>query len=335
MIRRNSLRFRRNATYYPNPDNIAKRGKIRGFSDHAALRLRETLSKAHLPGSRLVGIRLSVPWLTDFISFDDAMIEYKACFHRFGVAFRRRFPNSACVFRHELQERKMPHTHLVCWLSTLDAPASIKSDELQNYFAAIWSSAVPRLFGGSLTGFVRNGVHLDHVDNNHIALFRYLCDHISKHKQAQLGYQGKQWGTLNKALFVPDYEFSAELNPEQLVLISRQISRASRYSYQLSDPKKANKRGHEGKKKMRLWKWKKCSRRNVCGVVFLNIRTSAKLIKYYGASIKLSSSCLDFHPLVYEMYFNAVLSAYERGDLDYVRSCTFPRWLLGVDWFTG
>lgn len=193
----NSVRFFRVPSYHPTPERISKRGVISGFSRHSRLRLRQALADACLASSDTFGLTLTLPWQH---ADDDVLARYRECFNRFSVAFRRRFPFSACIFRHELQQRKMPHCHLVVFLAFADIREGQGLKDLQQEFFLLWLRALNGfLGGGSLVAFARHGVKLDHLANKD-AMFRYISDHASKSKQAQLGYKGKQWGFINRAL---------------------------------------------------------------------------------------------------------------------------------------
>ena len=61
----------------------------------------------------------------------------------------------------------------------------------------MWRAAVKDLHHGSFSGFIKRGVKVDAIRDAG-AMFRYLADHASKHKQAQLGYKGKQWGIIGR-----------------------------------------------------------------------------------------------------------------------------------------
>jgi hypothetical protein len=63
------------------------------------------------------------------------------------------------------------------------------------------------------------------------AMFRYLADHASKHKQAQLGYKGKQWGILGRsnlaereAFHMPAFE-----TPKHEAVFYRLLRKVMRY----------------------------------------------------------------------------------------------------------
>ena len=221
----NHLRFNRVPTYHPKPDQIARRGAITTFSRHSRLRLRDSLASACLSSAKVYGITLTLPWQTGCLPLSDLLADYKACFNRFGVAFRRAFPNSACIFRHELQTRKMPHCHLVCFFHQSDLRGNLHSDVFNMWFGALKGN----LRGGSLLAFARHGVKVDLLADR-VAMFRYVSDHSSKSKQAQLGYKGRQWGILNKSLLSPrltfDYTFRFQAD---LYFFQRHISKACRF----------------------------------------------------------------------------------------------------------
>ena len=75
---------------------------------------------------------------------------------------------------------------------------------LQALYSAMWAQALkggrnaPRWTRAAYAGgFARHGVSVDGVSSRG-AMCQYLADHATKHKQAQLGYQGKQWGVLGQ-----------------------------------------------------------------------------------------------------------------------------------------
>lgn len=246
-----SIRFRRASSYNPAnfPEKIEKRGNITGFSRHSALRLREALSKLRVTHSKAYGVTLTVPWQISAYrtaqsrlfgwSFDEPLMyeDYKAAFHRFGVAFRRMFPNSAAIFRHELQTRKMPHCHLVVYFSDVDLPyrhQDVNLDDVRLWIRdkmyQLWQSAIQFKFrGGSVEGFYKKGIVVTPLDDLP-AIFRYIGDHTSKHKQSQLGYKGKQWGFLNRSLLVcrhfTRFDFASS---RELVLFQRCVTKLCRF----------------------------------------------------------------------------------------------------------
>lgn len=180
------------------------RGAIRGFSAHSALRLRRLLLHCRLDKPCLMyGVTLTLPWRS--ISLGAALVAYRAAFNRFSMSFKFKFPNSAMVFRHELQVRKMPHCHIVLYASRDDFSSYDNVHYITSEFGRLWLLALKsQMYGGSLVGFARYGVKVDKSIGDSAAAYRYLCDHTSKHKVSQLGYQGKQWGVINRKLLVDD-----------------------------------------------------------------------------------------------------------------------------------
>lgn len=211
------------------------RGKITQFSSSSARRLREALFGLSIEHSSIVGLTLTVPWHAS--DFEPLMSEWRQVFKRFRSAFEYRFPNSAIIYRNELQRRGAPHIHAVCYLADLDlqsntmeaeksggARRSVKSKQTnalelsehihspnsvelrQPLHAAfetlqgLWLQSVGKnLHGGSVRDFQLHGVKFDALDASDCGnLFRYLADHSSKHKTDQLGYAGKQWGFIGR-----------------------------------------------------------------------------------------------------------------------------------------
>lgn len=172
------------------PKDQPKRGEISGFSKSSVRRLRDLLVFGELKTTERTryGYTLTVPW-NDLSG--DVLEDYKESFNRFGVGFCRYLPNSAFVYRHELQRRRAPHLHGILFLSVYD-------DFDSGLIDMLWRRAIrPVKRGGNQSAFFRYGVKGDSIDGG-FACFRYLCDHASKHKQDQLGYNGKQWGVLNR-----------------------------------------------------------------------------------------------------------------------------------------
>lgn len=221
------------------------RGSITYFSRHSALRLRRALVELSPPydsGYIELGITVTVPW--DVSGYSDERItdDYKIAFNRFSTAFRRRFPNSLAIFRHELQKRRAPHSHLILWLSRIDFDfvhrgRAANASDFRAIILSFWSRAVLGSDSSSsfvypvksLTGFNRRGIKID-VLKDSLSMFRYIADHASKHKKSQLGYKGKQWGFINRRLFVPSKSYDiAFTNENQYITFFRHVSKLSRY----------------------------------------------------------------------------------------------------------
>lgn len=320
-----SVCFRRAPSYNPalHPEKIEIRGAITGFSRHSALRLRQALSDLHISDARTVGITLTVPWQLDSfrvcgsslfrsrVSFDLVFAEYKAAFNRFSVGFRRMFPHSACVFRHELQQRKMPHCHMVSYFSPLDLPYRVTDYRdsdlllwLRQRIYQLWQNAIQFKFrGGSVEGFYRSGVVLQVLDDLP-AIFRYIGDHTSKHKQAQLGYQGKQWGFISRRLLVSRHLVRADfVNSSELVRFSREVIKLTRFRIS----SRVNWKGERVDLTDKPFGSKLSGCRRLVSVNFVDFNTSRKLYDW----IVSQRSAYDW------LYYNVVV----RGDMEGGRLC--------------
>lgn len=180
------------------------RGEIGSFSTAARRRMREAMLTRYIEDAHLIGCTFTVPWKGS--NFEPLMDEFRECWHRFGVAFRRCYPHSAVIYRVELQERGAPHIHALTWMANEDAAGAGAAPVVALAPAAVlalaafglrdmWLHSVPNLHRGSYRAFERYGVKVEPIADAG-AMFRYLADHASKHKQAQLGYKGKQWGII-------------------------------------------------------------------------------------------------------------------------------------------
>lgn len=232
-----------------------QRGGIHGFSLASVRRLREALAILHIPNSRLCGLTLTVPWRKEF-----PLDVYKASCNRAFTLIRRKFPLSGSIYRHELQTRGAPHCHMIFYVSNKDT-ASLE------YFAGtcrnIWLKACP-LLNGSYRAFSRYGVKCQSVDDQ-VGLWRYYTDHCSKHKQAQLGYEGKQWGILNRSAFVKRSSVSYDLTDREYIAVRRQLSRLYRYC----------------KKSDCVFGYKHLNRRQYTKITFGKSKSIEKIIRYY------------------------------------------------------
>lgn len=222
--------------------NHKLRGEIKGFSRHASLRLRRALvSMSSSFNCSCVGITLTLPFKGDFKNKGEYKIlaaAYKKAFNRFCVSIRRRFSGSCGIFRHELQRRRVPHCHIVFFLSDLDFKLVSfgRNSNIADFRVIVysyWLSALQGFtFDVNLNGFVKHGVKVDRIDTrDNIAVFRYLCDHASKHKRDQLGYIGKQWGFINRALFVPSPSVEVSFRTvRQKNVFVRHVRKCCRYT---------------------------------------------------------------------------------------------------------
>ena len=189
-------------------EDKVKRGEISEFSAGSRRRLRAALLELSIPGALRCGITLTVPWRGT--NFEPLMDEWRQCLDRFAKSFRRRYPHSAYIFRVELQQRGAPHAHALAYIAREDiAPAPVPpasggacADAMALACVGfevrrIWSASVHDLHRGSIGAFERRGAKVEALATTG-AMLRYVADHTSKRKQAQLGYKGKQWGIIGK-----------------------------------------------------------------------------------------------------------------------------------------
>lgn len=224
----NGVRFNKSNTYYPKEGTVKPRGKILNFSSHSRLRLRKAILEHYLPNSKSFGLTLTVPWVYKDENLLEILLLYRKVFHRFCISFSRKYPNSACIFRHELQQRKMPHTHLIFYLSDKDSQSP---DFLLSNIKTLWfQSLFDTIENCNVNAFLKYGIKLDELENK-LNMYRYIADHTSKSKQAQLGYIGKQWGFINRKNFIKEQPLFIDFESDkQRVFFTRHIKKLCHFS---------------------------------------------------------------------------------------------------------
>lgn len=237
------------------PDR-AQRGVVATFSAASARRLRETLLRLTIPGARRYALTATVPWRARsadgryytqqdldadrsvVASFDYAPDEFRATFHRFRMAFERRCPASAIIWRVELQKRGAPHWHGLLYLA-VDDWRSLTSDApddavTRDYFLSwelcqMWARCIDNLHGARMKPEPGHGWMLDLLNDN-AAFAKYIADHSSKHKRDQLGWRGRQWGIIGKSRLVDTSQTLPEFDsPLHRRIFDRTVRRAVSY----------------------------------------------------------------------------------------------------------
>lgn len=279
-----AVKFHRIPTYNPtsNGHSPSKRSNIKTFSRHSRLRLRESIAKYYIDNSSTYGLTLTLPWQSEKLnlSFDEITQKYKECFNRFTIYFKRSFPNSGCIFRHELQTRKIPHCHLIVYVSNFDQSANI--DLFKSRIISIWLNALNHeYYTDDINGFLTYGVHTEKLKNQ-LALFRYLSDHTSKSKQAQSGYIGKHWGIINKKLFVSDgQEYLYFSDTKSRIFFSRHISNVCRFSISYNRWLKSKPYTKIVKDcHFKSFGSKKISKNSISGFRFVSSKSLSPLLRY-------------------------------------------------------
>ena len=203
----------------------AKRGKITSFSKQSSARLRNVFLTHDIPNSAKVGWTLTLPWSDDLFDTEDAQgwELFRALLNKVQIYFKRKAPNSGYIFRIELQQRGAPHLHAIEYCAS--------GSEAQ--LGKVWMSQIllhQSTPMDTLDAFIKYGVKRDGLKaKDNTGYYRYLTDHASKHKQAQLGYQGKQWGIVNRSAFVIEKGKTYDLEPDEYRLFVRYFQRHNRY----------------------------------------------------------------------------------------------------------
>lgn len=189
---------------------ISKRGKITKFSAKSALRLRKLLCK--LDFQKLHSITLTLPKC-------DLCLDFRGLWHFFVIRLKRQLPKTAIIWRIELQQRSVPHWHLL--LDTNDY--FICYDVKQIWFSSVkfWNSSI------ITPAFYLHGVHISNYGLDSAYTINYFCSHISKHKKSQLGWQGRQWGVINRDCL--SFSSFSSLDVTDIdILVTRQLRRLSK-----------------------------------------------------------------------------------------------------------
>lgn len=168
------------------------RSRITSFSLASRRRMREYLVSHTINHYVRVGVTLTLPWSVS--DWSVCMDDFRTVVHRFRTYWRRMFPSSSCVYRIELQKRGAPHIHMIAYHSSEDIPL------INDSYFNLWFRSLGDLHEYSYFDFARHGVVVESVPDVP-AMIRYLSDHATKSKQAQLGYSGKQWGVLGSDNF--------------------------------------------------------------------------------------------------------------------------------------
>jgi len=201
-------------------------GDIRTFSKASAGRLRRSLCMlAPSFDCRLYGLCLTIPGAVLPPNY------VRMIWHNFRVRASRLFPSLPWIWRVELQCRKQAHWHLVVY-----AP-------VENGFVcafglrSLWEDVIRRRLYGKykfiddkcFANFLRCGVRIDDLSKCSLAgVVGYLVDHATKHKQSQLGWNGRQWGIVNRSSLRSDGVEVFRCSYQEWVKIRRQYERLRR-----------------------------------------------------------------------------------------------------------
>ena len=246
--------------FVPNSEDRKPRGDISGFSRRATARLRESLLSTTLKGGECdwFGVTLTLPWDIEEWG-EEALEDFRRAWNHFGVSIKRLLPSVGWLFRVELQKRGAPHIHAIMyapfgsdWLPKAwrtDNKMELKLQALKELLTSQWGNCVSfRTWTerAVVSGFDKRGVKVESIAN-HGAVMRYLLDHTSKRKQAQLGYRGKQWGYLNRKALSQDSGTLVNLPDRARALFNRATARLCRFRLKDGEHAKAPFGSHKSK----------------------------------------------------------------------------------------
>lgn len=220
-----------------------KRGKVTTFSCESVKRLRRALMTAYVPGLEPWAVTLIV-----LVTVDDWQDEWAACVKRFWQSCLRLPGFVSSIWRVELQARGMPHLHCVVWAHAewdivrmqglwkqalngwcLCPSLSVKRKVLGEWMEIEVKTQGDAYVDGAFDMSKTTTCRVDRLSGSSSSV-RYLCDHTSKRKQAQLGYPGRQWGIVGRKRlsWIDD---GLDLSKRQQVLLFRLIRGWSRTWY--------------------------------------------------------------------------------------------------------
>ncbi len=187
------------------------RGQISGWSAASRRRLRKWLLENEAVSGVVYGVTLTVPG--DIIAPE----EWRRLLNLFSQRLIR--AKVGCVWRLELQQRGQPHLHCLMAEGVAGRPAV----DFYWWLKCLWLDVIDTLppCDGRIYDPARGVVDVQHcprsvllgayehavdveTDNGDV-WYRYICDHTSKRKHAQIhDWQGfRHWGIIYKAAFRP------------------------------------------------------------------------------------------------------------------------------------
>lgn len=231
-----------------------KRGDIEGFSSSSRSRLRVLLSTAKWNGGacRRYGLTLNLPWAA-------SPDEWRRVWHTFVMRLGHKRSNVGMIWRIELTTGKAVtsggvrrcHVHVMLWIPAddvidskngfvLNVQTKDKSDliaylnlrTIAEDWCKSWQTLTPKLteaqcnYAMSLGMGKGYGISYKPLDNSTDGAIHYLCDHATKHKQEQLGWNGRQWGVVNRHCFTFPSD-GETISGDCAVVVKRQLRRYS------------------------------------------------------------------------------------------------------------
>ena len=215
---------------------VFERGKVTSFSAHSRGRLRRVLmSWAPPEGWRLGAGNFTLP---------GPVVEgdvWRKAFNPWCLFVAKK--GACAIWRIELQTRKQPHAHATVW-----GPTKESVEDIFGY----WRDCVKLLGPVTIPTLITPDVGKPWVKDwtletrmnmpgasDHALVWswsrddmagwwRYLCDHTSKKKAAQLGWKGRQWGVVGRVHFQKLRGDFQQLSDAEFARVLRVLRRLSR-----------------------------------------------------------------------------------------------------------
>lgn len=204
-----------------------KRGKLTGEISSASFRrLREFCITHDVPKAECWGITLTVPGIQLLESES-----FRKIHHKFVVWCNdHRVP---LVWRVELQKRGQPHLHCVVfssvvlvislfcmWYKWLDSLEFVINLEFVDNAKRKELVEISRAY---LHGSC-HAVELERLGGD-FRVWRYLVSHMSKSKQEQCGWRGRNWGVVCRDLFAPVAADGFDVSEKEFYMVRRWVRR--------------------------------------------------------------------------------------------------------------
>ena len=228
-------------------------GDIRGFSENSQSRLRVALSTAKWLGGecRRVGLTLTLPWAA-------SPDEWRGVWSDWVSYLGTRLKRVSVIWRIELTTGESEtsgglrrcHVHAMVWvpvgeplrkrdcslferMDDVNIRADINMRVVATSWIDNWLKRKPQLTNAQMRYATsigserkKNGVVFQWLNNSKDGPIHYLCDHATKHKKAQLGWVGRQWGIVNRRNF--EFVQGEPLDGKTWAVASRQLRRISK-----------------------------------------------------------------------------------------------------------
>lgn len=204
-----------------------KRGKCNGTVSSASFRRLRQFCITHTAQGNMYGVTCTIPGLSN-LTHDTV----RSLWH--DISRRCAKAKLPIIWRVELQRRGMPHFHLLLF----------GDDTMLLQFLYIWYDILSHYTCYSIEYISANDTELVMISRAHIRganysvdvqylsgdfqSYRYLINHSTKAKQAQLGFVGRQWGVISRTIFRPVQPTTTEIPLNVYYWVLRRLRRLTR-----------------------------------------------------------------------------------------------------------